>query len=69
MIIGIITFLAAQILSRNSLFYYACGITFGVSLSVIILIYMAGKLVPRVIYNINMQQYFTSIMNNLCQDI
>jgi len=69
MIIGIITFLTAQILSRNSLFYYACGITLGVSLSVIILIYMAGKLVPRVTYNFNTQQYFTGIMNNPCQYI
>lgn len=48
MIIGIIIFWFAQILSRNSLFYYACGIIFGVTLSIIILIYMAGKLIPRV---------------------
>ncbi|XP_029162944.1 nuclear envelope integral membrane protein 1 isoform X2 [Nylanderia fulva] len=47
MIIGIIIFWFAQILSRNSLFYYACGILFGVTLSILILIYMAGKLIPR----------------------
>ncbi|EZA53234.1 hypothetical protein DMN91_004851 [Ooceraea biroi] len=47
MIMGIIIFSAARILSQNSLFYYVCGIAFGVSLSIIILIYMAGKLVPR----------------------
>lgn len=48
MVMGIIVFWCAKILSRNSLFYYACGIIFGVSLSLIILIYMVGKLVPRV---------------------
>lgn len=48
MIIGIIIFWFAQILSRNSLFYYACGVIFGVTLSILILIYMAGKLIPRV---------------------
>lgn len=49
MIIGIIIFWYAHILSRNSLFYYACGIIFGVTLSIILLTYMAGKLIPRVI--------------------
>ncbi|KAM0730902.1 Nuclear envelope integral membrane protein [Formica fusca] len=47
MIIGIIIFWYAHILSRNSLFYYACGIMFGVTLSITFLIYMAGKLIPR----------------------
>ncbi|XP_012529869.1 nuclear envelope integral membrane protein 1 isoform X2 [Monomorium pharaonis] len=47
MITGITVFWCAKILSRNSLFYYACGIIFGVTLSLIILIYMAGKLIPR----------------------
>lgn len=49
MIIGIIIFWYAHVLSRNSLFYYACGIIFGVTLSITFLIYMAGKLIPRVI--------------------
>ncbi|KYN23281.1 PREDICTED: nuclear envelope integral membrane protein 1 isoform X2 [Trachymyrmex cornetzi] len=47
MVTGIIVFWCAKILSRNSLFYYACGIILGVSLSIIILIYVAGKLIPR----------------------
>ncbi|GAB1859985.1 Transmembrane protein 194A [Camponotus japonicus] len=47
MIIGIVIFWYAHILSRNSLFYYACGIIFGVTLSIILLTYMAGKLIPR----------------------
>ncbi|XP_011693322.1 PREDICTED: transmembrane protein 194A [Wasmannia auropunctata] len=47
MVMGIIVFWCAKILSRNSLFYYVCGITFGVTLSVIILIYLAGRLIPR----------------------
>ncbi|XP_072759365.1 nuclear envelope integral membrane protein isoform X2 [Anoplolepis gracilipes] len=47
MIIGIIIFWYAYILSRNSLFYYACGIIFGVTLSIIFLIYIAGKFIPR----------------------
>lgn len=49
MVMGIIVFWCAKILSRNSLFYYVCGITFGVTLSVIILIYLVGKLIPRVV--------------------
>jgi len=49
MVMGIIVFWCAKILSQNSLFYYACGIVFGVTLSVIILIYMMGKLIPRVV--------------------
>ncbi|XP_018309144.1 nuclear envelope integral membrane protein 1 isoform X1 [Mycetomoellerius zeteki] len=47
MVTGIIVFWCAKILSRNSLFYYTCGIILGVSLSIIILIYVAGKLIPR----------------------
>ncbi|XP_077259268.1 nuclear envelope integral membrane protein isoform X1 [Temnothorax americanus] len=47
MVMGIVVFWCAKILSRNSVFYYACGIIFGVTLSVTILIYMAGKLIPR----------------------
>ncbi|KAL0119304.1 hypothetical protein PUN28_009703 [Cardiocondyla obscurior] len=47
MMVGITVFWCAKILSHNSLFYYACGILFGVTLSVVILIYMAGKLIPR----------------------
>ncbi|XP_020281666.1 nuclear envelope integral membrane protein 1 [Pseudomyrmex gracilis] len=47
MLTGIILFWCAQLLSQNSLFYYICGIAFGVFLSLIILIYMVGKLVPR----------------------
>ncbi|KYM79556.1 hypothetical protein ALC53_09995 [Atta colombica] len=47
MVTGIIVFWCAKILSRNLLFYYACGIILGVSLSVIILIYVTGKLIPR----------------------
>ncbi|XP_011646649.1 nuclear envelope integral membrane protein 1 isoform X1 [Pogonomyrmex barbatus] len=45
MVIGIIIFWCARILSWNSVFYYTCGIVLGVTLSLIILIYIAGKLI------------------------
>ncbi|XP_014488973.1 PREDICTED: nuclear envelope integral membrane protein 1 isoform X2 [Dinoponera quadriceps] len=47
MVAGILIFWCAKMLSQNSVFYYACGILFGVTMSIIILIYVAGKLVPR----------------------
>ncbi|XP_032687912.1 nuclear envelope integral membrane protein 1-like isoform X3 [Odontomachus brunneus] len=47
MAIGVLIFWCAKTLSQNSVFYYACGILFGVTTSILILIYMAGKLVPR----------------------
>ncbi|XP_015605984.1 nuclear envelope integral membrane protein 1 [Cephus cinctus] len=47
MALGIIIFWYAQKLSQNPLFYYLCGITLGVTTSVIILIYFASKLFPR----------------------
>jgi hypothetical protein len=38
----------AQQLSRNKLFYYTSGIAIGISLSVLVLIYLFGKILPKV---------------------
>lgn len=48
MILGILIFWSGKRLSQNTLFYYLCGITLGVTTSVIILIYFVGKLFPKV---------------------
>lgn len=47
MILGILIFWSGKRLSQNTLFYYLCGITLGVTTSVIILIYFVGKLFPK----------------------
>lgn len=44
---GILLFLAAPKLSRNPLFYYICGVTAGICLSFLILIYFFSKLLPK----------------------
>ena len=48
MVLGMFLFWYAQKLSRNTLFYYISGIIIGVSLSIVILIYLLGKLLPKV---------------------
>jgi hypothetical protein len=45
---GILLFISAPKLSNNSLFYYICGITFGICASFLILAYMMSKLLPKV---------------------
>ncbi|KAJ8668610.1 hypothetical protein QAD02_010273 [Eretmocerus hayati] len=47
MALGIFLFWSAQKLSRNTFFYYICGMAIGISLSVAILIYLLGKLLPK----------------------
>ncbi|XP_011502203.1 PREDICTED: transmembrane protein 194A [Ceratosolen solmsi marchali] len=47
MVLGMFLFWFAQKLSRNTLFYYTIEIAIGVSLSVIILIYLLGKVLPK----------------------
>ncbi|XP_014211349.1 nuclear envelope integral membrane protein 1 [Copidosoma floridanum] len=47
MVLGVFLFWSAQRLSRNTVFYYASGITFGVTLSFVALIYIIGKLLPK----------------------
>lgn len=46
--LGMFLFWYAGKLSRNTLFYYVSGVTIGVSLSIVILIYLLGKLLPKV---------------------
>lgn len=45
---GTILFWYAQKMSRNTLFYYLSGVSIGVSLSIVILIYFCGKILPGV---------------------
>ncbi|XP_065156690.1 nuclear envelope integral membrane protein [Atheta coriaria] len=47
LVLGILLFMYAQRMSRNTLFYYICGITFGICASFLILIYFVSKLFPR----------------------
>lgn len=46
--IGVLTFFSAKKLSNNTLFYYLCGISFGICTSFLILIYFISKLFPKV---------------------
>ncbi|CAD7089920.1 unnamed protein product [Hermetia illucens] len=45
--LGVLTFWYAAKLSRNSLFYYLSGIFLGIFASLLVLIYLASKLIPR----------------------
>ncbi|XP_069702346.1 nuclear envelope integral membrane protein isoform X2 [Periplaneta americana] len=44
---GILLFFSARKLSNNSLFYYICGISVGVLASILIVVYMISKLLPK----------------------
>ncbi|KAL2741661.1 nuclear envelope integral membrane protein 1 isoform X1 [Vespula maculifrons] len=46
-LLGVILFWSAKRLSHNPLFYYLCGISLGVTASLLVLIYFASKLFPR----------------------
>ncbi|XP_065210293.1 nuclear envelope integral membrane protein [Planococcus citri] len=46
-IIGVVLFLNASKLSDNQLFYYICGITFGICGSLVIVIYLFSRLLPN----------------------
>lgn len=50
MMLGAIVYWSAHKLSRNPLFYYLCGIALGITTSVIVLVYIFSKLLPRVSY-------------------
>lgn len=45
--VGIVTFFLAKKLSDNPAFYYLCGVFLGVFASVLVLIYLASKLIPK----------------------
>ncbi|XP_044742542.1 nuclear envelope integral membrane protein 1 isoform X2 [Chrysoperla carnea] len=47
LIAGVLLFLSAGKLSENSLFYYICGVSFGICASFLILIYFVSKLFPK----------------------
>ncbi|XP_066300624.1 nuclear envelope integral membrane protein 1-like [Branchiostoma lanceolatum] len=47
LVLGLVIFSYASTLSRNVLFYYSSGITVGVLASLLILVYMLSKLVPK----------------------
>lgn len=59
LVLGILLFTYAQRMSRNTLFYYICGITFGICASFLILIYFVSKLFPRVSY---LQEIFIIVL-------
>ncbi|XP_030756111.1 nuclear envelope integral membrane protein 1 [Sitophilus oryzae] len=47
LVAGIVFFLSAPTLSKNTLFHYVCGVSSGVCASFLILIYFLSKLFPR----------------------
>lgn len=47
LVIGVLLFLSASSLSRNAVFHYICGISFGICASFLILIYFISKIFPR----------------------
>ncbi|XP_003703652.2 nuclear envelope integral membrane protein [Megachile rotundata] len=47
MLLGALLYWSARKLSGNPLFYYLCGITLGITTSIIILVYFVSKLLPR----------------------
>ena len=47
MVVGAIVYWSAHKLSRNPLFYYLCGIALGITTSVLVLVYIFSKLLPR----------------------
>ncbi|CAH0553365.1 unnamed protein product [Brassicogethes aeneus] len=47
LIFGVLLFISAPQLSKNTIFYYVCGIIFGICTSLLILIYIASKIIPR----------------------
>lgn len=48
LLIGVFLFLSADRLSKNTIFYYISGVTFGICASLLISIYFISKLFPRV---------------------
>lgn len=50
MVLGLIIYWTAHKLSGNPVFYYLCGISLGVTASLIILVYFVSKLLPKVNY-------------------
>lgn len=49
LISGILLYMSADKLSKNSAFHYISGICFGVCASFLILIYLLSKMFPKVI--------------------
>lgn len=48
LVLGIVLYFSAEKLSRNTMFYYICGVSFGIGASFLILIYFLSKLFPKV---------------------
>lgn len=47
-IVGALLFYASEKLARNEAFYYASGISIGILSSILILLFIAAKFVPKV---------------------
>lgn len=57
-IVGLFLFGYSARLSHNSLFYYLCGITIGVTASFVIIILLISRLIPKVCTLCSMYIYF-----------
>ncbi|KAG5877296.1 hypothetical protein JTB14_036365 [Gonioctena quinquepunctata] len=47
LLFGVLTFLTADKMSRNNIFHYICGITLGMSASILILVYFVSRIFPK----------------------
>lgn len=47
LVLGIVIFLFAKRLSYDPIFYYICGITLGITTSLLVLIYLVSRLLPK----------------------
>ncbi|CAG9815735.1 unnamed protein product [Phaedon cochleariae] len=47
LIVGLFLFLSAETLSKNVIFHYICGVSVGITASLLILIYLVSKIFPR----------------------
>lgn len=65
LITGVLLFLSAEKLSKNTLFYYICGVSFGVGASFLILIYFVSKLFPKVWHSLHDELNIFSLINEM----
>lgn len=56
--VGLFLFSYSARLSHNSLFYYLCGITIGVTASFVVIIILISRLIPKVYIQYYIVYYF-----------
>jgi len=64
-VVGLLLFAYSAQLSHNSLFYYLCGITIGVTTSFLIIILFISRFIPKVCI-LSMFLFVVSILLLLC---